>query len=260
MSRIVYLSPSTQGDNIGVGNYGSERDRMNLVCNVTERVLKAHGITVYRNNPNMTLGQVVADSNSKNPDVHFAIHSNAGGGRGCETYCYKFGTVGENLARYVYNYLSAITPTTDRGVHQGFNFYGPGVSMYELAYTNAPAALVEVAFHDNVDDANWIINNIEAIGIALTKGVLQYLGIPYVVQPQPSNTLYRVMAGSFKDKSNAEKQVQKLKRYGFEAVIMAFGNLFRVMAGSFGDKSNAEKQVQKLKNAGFDAVIMPYKR
>jgi N-acetylmuramoyl-L-alanine amidase len=171
----------------------------------------------------MTLKQVVVDSNSKNPDVHFAIHSNAGGGRGCESYCYKFGAVGENLARYVYNYLSAITPATDRGVHQGFNFYGPGVSMYELAYTNAPAALVEVSFHDNVDDANWIINNIEAIGIALSKGVLQYLGIPYVIPPKPNNnTFYRVMAGSFKDKSNAEKQVQKLKSYGFDAVIMPF--------------------------------------
>ena len=37
-------------------------------------------------------------------------------------------------------------------------------SLAELRRTKAPAVLVEVAYHDNVDDANWIKNNINAIG------------------------------------------------------------------------------------------------
>jgi N-acetylmuramoyl-L-alanine amidase len=255
MSKSVYLSPSTQGDNIGFGNYGTERDRMNQVCNVVERVLKAHGLTVYRNNPNMTLRQIVVDSNSKNPDVHFAIHSNAGGGQGCEVYCYKFGVVGENLARCIYNALSPITPTSDRGVKQGFNFYGTGKHMYEVAYTNAPAALVEIAFHDSATDSTWIINNIESIGIALAKGVLNYFGISYT---EPSNVLYRVMCGSYSIKANADNKVRELKNKGFDAVIMPYGNLYRVMVGSYRIKGNADNRVQNLKNAGYDAVIMPY--
>jgi N-acetylmuramoyl-L-alanine amidase len=76
MSKIVYLSPSTQEKNIGAGNFGTEEYRMGLICNITEKVLKCHGVTVYRNKPEMTLAQVVIDSNKKNPDIHFAIHSN----------------------------------------------------------------------------------------------------------------------------------------------------------------------------------------
>ena len=179
MAFKVYLSPSTQENNKGLGNYGTEEIRMNQIADVVEKNLKLNGIIVYRNNPAMTLQQVVADSNSEKPDIHFAIHSNSGGGHGCECYCHKFGGKGEKLAQSTYSQVAAITPTSDRGVHQGFNFYGTGKHMYELAYTNAPAALIEVDFHDNPDDAAWIINNIEAIGTALAKGVLSYFGIAY---------------------------------------------------------------------------------
>lgn len=180
MKKSVYLSPSTQENNTGCGNYGTEERRMNEVADVTQRVLEEHGVAVYRNKPDWTLAQVVADSNAKMPDVHFAIHSNAGGGRGCEVYCHRFGGSGGRLARAVYEQISPLTPTGDRGVKEGYNFYGPGKHMYELAKTDAPAALVELAFHDNPDDAQWIISHIEAIGTALAKGILKYFGIPYV--------------------------------------------------------------------------------
>jgi N-acetylmuramoyl-L-alanine amidase len=223
MAKTVYLSPSTQDDNIGKGNYGTEEIRMNQITNVIAYHLNRHGVVVYRNNPSMSLRQVVEDSNNKNPDFHFAIHSNAGGGRGCEVFCYKAGEDGEAQAWGIYNELSLITPTGDRGVKQGFNFYGNGVHMYEVAYTNAIAALVEIAFHDNLDDANWIISNIEPIGIALAKGVLKALGISYVnpnPTPPTSKKLYRVMCGSYGIKENAEKRVAELKKLGIEAVIM----------------------------------------
>ncbi len=182
MSKSVYLSPSTQEKNIGVRNYGTEEKMMNKVADVTERVLKGHGLTVHRNKPEMLLAQVVTDSNNKKPDIHFAIHSNASNGkaRGCEVYCHKFGGEGEKLARAIYAELSPLTPTSDRGVMEGYNFYGSGKHMYELAKTIAPAALIEIAFHDNAEDAEWITYNIEEIGLALAKGVLKYFGIEYI--------------------------------------------------------------------------------
>lgn len=181
MNKTIYLSPSTQEKNIGVGNYGTEESRMNQVADVTERVLKQHGIVVYRNRPEMALAQVVTDSNSKKPDIHFAIHSNAGSGnsRGCEVYCHKFGGSGEKLARAVYSEIEPNTPSSDRGVKEGCNHYGQGKPLYELAYTAAPAALIEIAYHDNKDDAVWIINNIEVIGTVIAKGILKYLDIPF---------------------------------------------------------------------------------
>ncbi len=181
MNKTIYLSPSTQEKNIGVGNYGTEEKRMNQVADVTERVLRQHGLVVYRNKPEMTLAQVVTDSNSKKPDIHFAIHSNAGSGnnRGCEVYCHKFGGSGEKLARAVYSEIEPNTPSSDRGVKEGCNHYGKGKPLYELAYTAAPAALIEIAYHDNKDDAVWIINNIEVIGTVIAKGILKYFDIPF---------------------------------------------------------------------------------
>lgn len=179
MMKSIYLSPSTQENNVGVGSYGTEERRMNQVADITQKVLERHGVRVYRNKPEWPLSQVVVDSNAKKPDVHFAVHSNAGGARGCEVYCHRFGGDGEKLAKAVYAELSHLTPTADRGVKEGCNFYGPGKHMYELAYTDVPAALVEVAFHDDADDARWIISHIEQIGIAIAKGILNYFGIVY---------------------------------------------------------------------------------
>lgn len=182
MSKSVYLSPSTQENNIGVSNYGTEEQRMNEVCDIVQKHIIHHGITVFRNRPGMTLKQVVADSNAKDPIIHFAIHSNANNGksRGCEIYCHRFGGEGERLARSVYNEIEPITPSTDRGIKEGANFFGQGKPLYELAYTHAPAALIEIAFHDQADDATWILNNIEPIGIAIAKGIINYFGIAWI--------------------------------------------------------------------------------
>ena len=174
MEKSIYLSPSMQEYNVGAGNYGTEEKRMNQVADVTEKVLKRHGIIVYRNNPGWNIEQMVSDSNSKNPTAHFSIHSNAldGKARGCEIYAYASGGEGEKLARAVYAEMTPITPATDRGVR-----FNP--SFYELRKTYAPAVLVEASFHDNPDDAQWIMSNIEEIGTAIAKGILKFLDISY---------------------------------------------------------------------------------
>jgi N-acetylmuramoyl-L-alanine amidase len=199
---------------------------MNKVCDVVDRELKRHGIITFRNKATMSLKQIVQDSNACNPTIHFAIHSNAGGGRGCEVFCNKFGGHGEKLAKAVYTKIALLTPTSDRGIKEGHNFYGTNKHIYELAYTEAPAALIEIAYHDNAADSAWIIANIENIGIAIAKGILEYFEIKYIeivkVKEIKKNFLYRVIAGSFSEKENAENRVKQLKKLGIEAVIMPF--------------------------------------
>lgn len=183
MAEKVYLSPSTQKGNIGLGDYGTEEFRMNQVADVTERVLKQHGVTVFRNLPDMTLREAVAYSNTKEPDLHLAIHSNAspdpGTARGAEIYCLHFDTEDEKFARAVYDALEPITPAAGRGVKEGHSHFGPGKPLYELANTDSTSALVEVSFHDQPEDARWILANIENIGMVLAKGILAYISIPY---------------------------------------------------------------------------------
>ena len=183
MTAKVYLSPSTQKGNIGLGDYGTEELRMNQVTDVTEKILLDHGLTVYRNKPDMTLREAVAYSNSLNPDIHLAIHSNAspdaGSARGAEIYCLHFGGEDEKFSSAVYSQLETITPTVGRGVKEGHSHFGPGKPLFELANTSAVSALVEVAFHDQPADTLWILENIEEIGIVLAKGILLYLDLPY---------------------------------------------------------------------------------
>ena len=62
---------------------------------------------------------------------------------------------------------------------------------------------------------------------AIAKAVLTQLGIDYIeasapTQAESGQTLYRVMAGSYKVRENAENQVQRLKTAGFDATIMIF--------------------------------------
>lgn len=176
----VYISPSVQHFNLGVNGYGSEEERMNEIADIIEYELNRHGLVTDRNSPNMTLAQVVEDSNSVNPRVHVAIHSNAANGeaRGAEIYTHRFGGEGEKLARAIYPYLEALTPTDDLGVKEGRLSFG-GKGMYELRKTVAPAVLMEVGFHDNPEDSDFIINNIYEYGSDISKGILDYFGIPY---------------------------------------------------------------------------------
>lgn len=177
----VYLSPSLQEFNVGYGSYGTEEQRMNQLADVVQYELERHGLNVVRNRPEMSLAQAVQESNRVNPRVHVALHSNAsanGQARGAEIYAHRFGGEGEKLARSIYEYLSALTPTDDLGVKEGYSTFG-GQGMYELRRTVAPAVLAEVAFHDNPEDAQFIIDNIYELGQGIAKGVLGYFGIPY---------------------------------------------------------------------------------
>ncbi len=47
-------------------------------------------------------------------------------------------------------------------------------SLGEVSRTSAPSVLIEVAFHDNVEDANWIQNNIDSIARAIADSANEY--------------------------------------------------------------------------------------
>ena len=90
----VYISPSLQDWNVGYGMYGTEEQRMNQIADIVQYELGRHGVTTWRNSPDMTLQQAVAESNRLEPDVHVALHSNAsanGEARGAEIYVHRFG-------------------------------------------------------------------------------------------------------------------------------------------------------------------------
>ena len=69
------------------------------------------------------------------------------------------------------------------------------------------------------------------------------------------DVIYYVQAGAYKNKTNAEKQVQKLKAAGFSAIIKLIDGIYKVQTGAYKNKANAEKQLAALKAKGFSAFI-----
>ena len=234
----VYISPSSQEDNRGVGNYGTEEVRMNQIADVVERELRRVGITTLRNNPSMNITQMVTASNNFGADVHLAIHSNAGGGTGAEAYYYTGSASSQKLAQAVYNNLAPMTPTGDRGVKAT-------TQLYEVWATNAVATLVEIAFHDNATDASFIVNNIQAIGIAIAKGVCSYFGIafgnsqPATATPSPTvapSTSYKVKVTTsyLNVRSGAGMNygiVSAIKDFGVYTIVSTSGEWGKLKSG-----------------------------
>lgn len=176
----LYLSPSVQEYNQYVTGTGSEEYYMNLIADAMVPYLRASGITFTRNNPYDTLAQVIAQSNAGNYDFHLALHSNAapenlaGALQGPDVYYYASSSEGQRAANIFANNLKAIYP--DPALVATI----PNTSLAELRRVSAPSNLIELAYHDNPEDAQWIINNIDAIARNLVLSLTEFFGIPFV--------------------------------------------------------------------------------
>ena len=175
----IYLSPSVQHFNEYITG-GNEEYYMNLIADAMVPYLRAGGITFTRNDPGDTLAQVTERSNAGNYDLHLALHSNAspehlsGILRGPDVYYYAYSAAGEAAAIIFANNLKVIYP--DPNLVAAL----PNTTLAELRRTRATAILVEVAYHDNYEDATWIINNINEIARNLALSVTEFLNVPFV--------------------------------------------------------------------------------
>ena len=176
----IYLSPSTQEFNPYAGG-GNEEQYMNLIADAMEPYLAASGIRFTRNTPDMTAASSIAASNSGNYDLHLALHSNAsatGTARSIEAYYSPSSERGKRFAEIVARNLQLIypLPNSSRIV--------PTTSLGEVTRTRAPSVLVEIGYHDNPEDAQWIRENVNAIAENLVLSLTEYFGIPFNY-PQP---------------------------------------------------------------------------
>ncbi len=188
----VYLSPSTQEFNPYI-NGGNEEQYMNLVADAMIPYLNASGINYVRNTPDMTAASSIAASNMGNYDLHLAIHSNAsstGTAMGTEVYYYPFSSRGQRAAEIFANNFKMIYPNPSlvRAV--------PTTTLGEVRRTKAPSILIEVAYHDNLEDANWIKSNIDAIARNLVISLADYFNIPFNEPTQNGYTAKVVTMGS----------------------------------------------------------------
>ncbi len=172
--KCVYLSPSVQQFNEYV-NGGNEEQYMNLIADSVAKYLTEDGICYTRNSPDMSVGEIINQSNSGDYALHLAIHSNAapeglyGEITGSEVYYFPTSERASLLAQIIVSNLREIYPDPEKVTARTTR------SFAELRRTRAPSVLVEVAYHDNEDDASWIKENIDEIGRALATSVKEFL-------------------------------------------------------------------------------------
>lgn len=183
---IIYLSPSTQENNIYV-NGGTEEQYMNLLADRMIPYLTASGIRYTRNTPEMSAVSSIAASNTGNYDLHLALHSNAapedryGTVRGSIVFYYPGSTKGKRAAEIFANNLRAIYPLPDKVRAE------PTTAIGEVRRVRAPSVFLELAYHDNPDDAAWIKNNLDEIARNLVLSLTEYFGIPFLTPVPPRN-------------------------------------------------------------------------
>lgn len=174
----IFLSPSTQEGNLYVtGN--SEEYWMNRLADAMEPYLTASGIRFNRNSPTGSASQSIRQSNSGDYDLHLALHSNGapesiyGQVRGSDTYYYPTSQEGQRAANLIADALETIYPDPGRVRALGTTSIG------EVRQTRAPSVFIELAYHDNMEDANWITSNLDLIARTIVLALTEYFGIPF---------------------------------------------------------------------------------
>lgn len=163
----VYLSPSTQDKSFGISNFGTEEFRMNQIADIVEQELIEHGdVAVFRNVPGMSKQEIIKDSNDVNPTIHVAIHTNYGNKVGPECYIKEGSEISNGFGKEVYNKL--IKVYYDKSIDNGLIY---DAKIIEINEVESPAILVMVGCHDNLNDVNWIIENIKPIGVSIADGI-----------------------------------------------------------------------------------------
>lgn len=196
--------------------------------------LRKMGHTVYDCTVNDGTGQkdvlqkIVAKCNAHTADLDVSIHFNsgakdtAGNGKttGTEVLLYS------NASR-AYDYAERTCVGFEK-----LGFKNRGIKfrpeLYILKHTKAPAMLVECCFVDDKDDVQ--LYDYKSAAAAIVYGITgckvtepEETDRADALEETPTATakeMYRVQVGAYGTKKNAENMLQKLKKSGFEAIVI----------------------------------------
>lgn len=246
--------------------------------------LKRHGfktLLVAPTDEDTPLETRTSLANKNKVDLYVSVHANAntakwGNWGGIETFTWGSGE-SLRIGKLIHAELIKGSPLKDRGIKDGKH-------LWEIRMTNAPAVLVECGFMDSKHDYKYLLSDAyrKECAIEICKGICEAYGVPYKAStsntakvstapakantgnPDGSQTLYRVVVGSYADKKNANAMVEKLKKAKFNSFLMAFNDkgktMYRVVSGSFSNKKNAEAMMALLKKAKFNSFIVADKK
>ena len=234
MGYKVFISPEDRSSNVYAGTAlwngrtTNEKEQMGRLADDLEIALKRCGFEVINAQYGNMYDRVRA-SNAWPADLHVAPHTNGFDGTvaGTRVHCYP-SEKSRLIGRLIQERIAPLSPgTSDRLVES--------TNLYELRSTHMPAVLPEFGFHDNPEEAQWLIDNMETIAEETCKAICEFFDVPYVapdgqtgLNPEPveqPEVLYRVQMGAFRKKENAEAYLKTVQSAGFpEAFVTEVKN------------------------------------
>lgn len=224
----VWIDIGHGGTDPGAVSRGLVEKLINLVMAIAcKSELERHGVLVGMtrvDDKTVSLSQRATLANNWLANYFVSIHNNAGGGDRGEVIHSIVGGKGLELATKISERIKAETGQTVVKIYSRASSKNPSRDYYSvIANTKMPAVIVEGAFLDNDLDNNAIdtVQEQKIFGIAVAHGILNQLGIAVkpVIKAPDTNVMYRVVTGSFSDRTNAEKRLEELKKAGFESFI-----------------------------------------
>lgn len=252
MAKKIYLSPSDQIHNAYAYGGTNEAAQCRRIAAACKAALERCGFLVKTNfnDGKNAMYEREAESNAWGADMHICVHSNAGGGKGAEVYISTKDDRHMKPAQAIYNEVKAISPYgSTRGIKVG--------KWHEIVNTNALCVYLETDFHDNKTIAKWIVENTEAIGEAICKGVCETYGVKYVT------------ADTVKAKKTCTVNLPVLRKGSSGAAVKTLQRLLRqlryvntdgktliIVDGNFGSNTEAAvKRYQQKHLNGVDGIV-----
>lgn len=199
----IYISPSDQDENRYAVGDTNEKVQCQRIAEAVETALnRVPGIEAKCNRTG-SIFEAVRESNAWGADYHISCHTNAfdGSVAGTRVFYYPGNDRGRKMAESILRCLSPITPGTSDNVQSA--------TWSEMGSCKATNVYVESGFHDNPEEAAWIISHTAEIGKAIAEGICDCLGL--TMPEEKSAVLYRVQVGAFRVKENAEKMLQNVR-------------------------------------------------
>lgn len=220
----VFINPGHGGKDPGaVGNGLQEKEIVLQLGKKIVAMLKDYDVEVklFRaDDTYYSLDRICKEANDWKANLFISLHVNAGGGTGFESYIYN-GSVSSKTRTYQNTIhaeiMKQLAGVRDRGKKRA-NFA-------VVRQTKMPAILTENLFIDTKSDAQKLKDSkfINKIAQGHANGIVKALGLKKKPKPTTTktdkNTFYRVVAGSYNDRKNADAQLAKLKKAGFDAFI-----------------------------------------
>lgn len=203
MNKIWYISPSNQGANIGVDDYGSEKDQMYaLALEITPHLDRA-GVSFVIPERDVSITERVRHSNELGAGFHLALHSNAGGqGKAQGPVGLYYSEAGKVFCQKLVDALLGLGQKSNRCDH-----VKEAKSLYELRKTRAPAALLEVDFHDSSAGVEFITKRRPEIAEAIAKVIIEADGRQFVPSGPQEALEEAVRLGLFEENTSWDKSV-----------------------------------------------------